>query len=147
MRKYQLDGIRFLLFLMVFTTHYHPMPAKVEYLGYALPVFFVMSGFLITNVLLSSEDPSLTGKLKTFYIRRILRICPSYFLVIVLLIAMGTLTFPCPHEPSVESACVVRNAQGKQFDVNKIKKVGQGISEGAHRYQQDNDLRNLNPEV
>ena len=94
MRKLQLDGIRFVLFLMVFTTHYYPFPANVEYFGYALPVFFVMSGFLITNVLLSSDDPSLLGKLKTFYLRRILRICPSYYLVIGLLIAAGVLTYP-----------------------------------------------------
>ncbi|MGR9108249.1 MAG: acyltransferase family protein [Gammaproteobacteria bacterium] len=94
MRKYQLDGIRFVLFLMVFTTHYHPMPLKVAYFGYALPVFFVMSGFLITNVLLSTNDPSLIGKLKTFYARRILRICPAYFVVVLLLIGLGALTYP-----------------------------------------------------
>lgn len=94
MRKYQLDGIRFVLFLMVFTTHYHPMPLKVGYFGYALPVFFVMSGFLITNVLLSANDPTLGGKLKTFYARRILRICPAYFVVVLLLIGLGALTYP-----------------------------------------------------
>jgi peptidoglycan/LPS O-acetylase OafA/YrhL len=94
MRKHQLDGIRFVLFLMVFTTHYHPMPLQVAYFGYALPVFFVMSGFLITNVLLSTNDPTLAGKLKTFYARRILRICPSYFVVVSLLIGLGALTYP-----------------------------------------------------
>ncbi|MGH8476102.1 MAG: acyltransferase family protein [Methylococcales bacterium] len=94
MRKVQLDGIRFVLFLMVFTTHYHPMPLKVAYFGYALGVFFVMSGFLITNVLLSANDPRLIGKLKTFYARRILRICPAYFVVVGLLIALGALTYP-----------------------------------------------------
>ncbi|MGH8498513.1 MAG: acyltransferase family protein, partial [Methylococcales bacterium] len=94
MRKVQLDGLRFVLFLMVFTTHYHPMPLKVAYFGYALPVFFVMSGFLITNVLLSTNDPTLYGKLKTFYARRILRICPAYFAVVLLLIALGALTYP-----------------------------------------------------
>lgn len=94
MRKHQLDGIRFVLFLLVFTTHYHPMPLKVSYFGYALPVFFVMSGFLITNVLLSANNPTLGGKLKTFYARRILRICPSYFVVVSLLIGLGALTYP-----------------------------------------------------
>lgn len=94
MRKYQLDGIRFVLFLMVFATHYHPMPLKIAYFGYALPVFFVMSGFLITNVLLSANDPTLGGKLKIFYGRRILRICPAYFVVVLLLIGLGALTYP-----------------------------------------------------
>ncbi len=94
MRKHQLDGLRFVLFLMVFATHYVPNPVKVGYLGYALPVFFVMSGFLITNVLLSADDPSLFNRLKVFYIRRILRICPAYYLVVFLLIVMGKLTYP-----------------------------------------------------
>lgn len=94
MRKHQFDGLRFVLFLMVFATHYAPNPTKVGYLGYALPVFFVMSGFLITNVLLSANDPSLLTKLKIFYLRRILRICPAYYLVVILLICLGTLTYP-----------------------------------------------------
>lgn len=79
---------------MVFSTHYHPMPLKVAYFGYALPVFFVMSGFLITNVLLSTNDPTLWGKLRTFYVRRILRICPAYFVAVALLIALGALSHP-----------------------------------------------------
>ena len=94
MRKLQLDGLRFILFLMVFTTHYAPDPVDVGYLGYALPVFFVMSGFLITNVLLLADDPSLLTRLKTFYVRRILRICPAYYVVVMLLIVMGALTYP-----------------------------------------------------
>lgn len=94
MRKFQLDGLRFVLFLMVFATHYAPNPVNVGYLGYALPVFFVMSGFLITNVLLFSDHPSLLTKLKVFYLRRILRICPAYYLVVLLLIALGSLTYP-----------------------------------------------------
>ena len=94
MRKPQLDGLRFVLFLLVFATHYARDPLRVGYLGYALPVFFVMSGFLITNVLVSAEHLDLATKLKVFYARRVLRICPSYFLVVGVLIAMDALTFP-----------------------------------------------------
>ena len=94
MRKFQLDGLRFILFLLVFATHYSSNPLSLGYLGYALPVFFVMSGFLITNVLLSAEDSSLITRLRIFYIRRILRICPAYYLVVVLLIAMDSLSYP-----------------------------------------------------
>lgn len=94
MRKLQLDGLRFILFLMVFATHYAPNPVDVGYLGYALPVFFVMSGFLITNVLLSAQDAKLGARLKTFYLRRILRICPAYYLVVFLLIGLGALSYP-----------------------------------------------------
>ncbi len=94
MRKHQLDGLRFMLFLMVFATHYAPNPVQVGYLGYALPVFFVMSGFLITKVLLSTDHPRLSTRLKVFYFRRILRICPAYYLTVLVLMAMGTLSFP-----------------------------------------------------
>ncbi len=94
MRKFHLDGLRFILFLLVFATHYSSNPLSLGYLGYALPVFFVMSGFLITNVLLSAEDSSLITRLRIFYIRRILRICPAYYLVVILLIAMDSLSYP-----------------------------------------------------
>lgn len=94
MRRPQLDGLRFVLFLMVFATHYAPNPVKVGFLGYALPVFFVMSGFLITNVLLANQHPSLLARLATFYGRRVLRICPAYYLTVMVLIAMGVLTYP-----------------------------------------------------
>lgn len=94
MRKRHLDGLRFVLFLMVFATHYASDPLDVGYLGYALPVFFVMSGFLITKVLLSTDHPRLLKRLEVFYVRRILRICPAYYLVVALMIAMGLLSYP-----------------------------------------------------
>jgi peptidoglycan/LPS O-acetylase OafA/YrhL len=94
MRKNQLDGLRFVLFLFVFATHYAEIPMKVGYFGYALPVFFVLSGFLITNVLLTNDHPSLLKRLEVFYVRRILRICPAYFLAVGILIAQGALTYP-----------------------------------------------------
>lgn len=97
MRRQQFDGLRCVLFLMVFFVHYVPDPLKFGYLGYALPVFFVMSGFLITNVLMSTEHLPLGPRLKDFYLRRILRICPAYFLVVGMLIALGLLTFPIYH--------------------------------------------------
>jgi len=92
MRRYQFDGLRFFLFMCVFTTHH--FPTRVEYLGYALPVFFVMSGFLITQVLLSADDPGLLARLRVFYLRRILRIFPAYYTFVALLLVFGSLSFP-----------------------------------------------------
>lgn len=94
MRKPQLDGLRFVLFMVVFVVHYMPNPLRVGYLGYAMPAFFVLSGFLIHNVLVSAEHLSLATKLKVFYGRRMLRIFPSYFLVVGALVAVGALTYP-----------------------------------------------------
>lgn len=52
--------------------------------GLAVTVFFVLSGFLITYLLLSEYVKFGTIKLIHFYIRRILRIWPLYYLIILL---------------------------------------------------------------
>jgi peptidoglycan/LPS O-acetylase OafA/YrhL len=52
--------------------------------------FFVLSGFLITYLLLQEKERSQTIAIKNFYIRRILRIWPIYFL----LIGLGFFVFP-----------------------------------------------------
>ena len=47
-------------------------------------LFFVLSGFLITNLLLLEKKSDNTINIRNFYIRRILRIWPLYFLIIAL---------------------------------------------------------------
>ena len=47
-------------------------------------IFFVLSGFLITYLLLTEKQRFGTIQLARFYMRRVLRIWPLYFLVIVL---------------------------------------------------------------
>lgn len=67
-------------------------PAPVHWLspfitngGYmGVVFFFVLSGFLITYLLLEEKRVSKTVAIKKFYIRRILRIWPLYYLVVIL---------------------------------------------------------------
>lgn len=68
-----------------------PFAYQLGRLGVAL--FFVLSGFLITYLLLAEKQK--TGKIaiRKFYIRRILRIWPLYFLIV------GTGLFIWPHVP------------------------------------------------
>ena len=47
-------------------------------------LFFVLSGFLITYLLLSEKERRGDVSTKAFYIRRILRIWPLYFIIVIL---------------------------------------------------------------
>ncbi|MFN8609434.1 MAG: acyltransferase [Vulcanimicrobiota bacterium] len=74
------DGLRLVLLLAVLEFHYcvHSVPIRfIWFLSYALPCFFVLSGFLITRLLLQD------GNLKHFYFRRALRIFPAYYAVVL----------------------------------------------------------------
>lgn len=59
---------------------------------YGMDLFFVLSGFLIGAILLRSLDTSGTQNLKRFYIRRIFRTFPSYYLVLTFLVLITPLT-------------------------------------------------------
>lgn len=51
---------------------------------FSVTLFFALSGFLITYLLIKEYDKSGTISFKKFYIRRILRIWPLYYLIIFL---------------------------------------------------------------
>jgi peptidoglycan/LPS O-acetylase OafA/YrhL len=84
----QLDSLRAVAALVVIASHYQPDYFKQYNWGYAaVLLFFVISGFLITGILLRTreriEDSCETpvDGLKNFYLRRTLRIFPLYYLV------------------------------------------------------------------
>lgn len=56
--------------------------------SYAVTLFFVLSGFLITFLLLEEKKQTGTVSLKEFYVRRILRIWPLYYLIIIVTLAI-----------------------------------------------------------
>lgn len=51
---------------------------------FGLILFFVLSGFLITTLLIKEKTDSKKINLKNFYIRRILRIWPLYFFILLI---------------------------------------------------------------
>jgi peptidoglycan/LPS O-acetylase OafA/YrhL len=55
-----------------------------DFAGYGVTMFFTLSGFLITYLLMLEKEKTHTVSIKDFYIRRILRIWPLYYLVIVI---------------------------------------------------------------
>ncbi|GAB3956866.1 acyltransferase [Spirosoma harenae] len=91
----QLDGVRFIAVALVLFDHWtmEHIQLPVGALGaLGVTIFFVLSGFLITRILLSSKDKlsnqpngGLGKYLKTFYIRRTIRIFPVYYLTLFIL--------------------------------------------------------------
>ena len=93
----ELDSFRTFAVLTVIIGHWVTFPAGsfITYIplgAVGVTMFFVLSGFLITTILLSAREKIFEGKtsigkaLKTFYIRRTLRIFPVYYLFLLLLI-------------------------------------------------------------
>lgn len=83
-----LDGLRFASIVAVIWHHAGPIGMgwhglDMGYLG--VDLFFVISGFLITTLLLREHDKSHNISLRNFYIRRTLRIFPLYYSVILIL--------------------------------------------------------------
>jgi peptidoglycan/LPS O-acetylase OafA/YrhL len=95
-----LNALRFIAALLVVLHHieqfkhlYHlpdhwdnPFIHVIGKLGVVL--FFVLSGFLITYLLLTEQDTTGKINIKNFYIRRVLRIWPLYFFIIFLALAV-----------------------------------------------------------
>lgn len=83
------DALRFFSFLLVFL-HHSPVPASswFAYLsrsgGVGVVFFFVLSGFLITYILLEEKIQNNGICLKKFYVRRILRIWPLFYAMLLL---------------------------------------------------------------
>lgn len=91
-----LDAIRTIAALMVFGTHATKLSSleiNNKYIanllgaifdgGTGVLIFFVLSGFLITYLILSEVKQKGSFNLKNFYLRRILRIWPLYFSLLI----------------------------------------------------------------
>lgn len=118
-RFHNLDSIRTIAFFTVFLAHAFYAESEAiknssayqwtiqfqEALGFGVPIFFVLSGFLITFLMLKEQNNISGFSLKNFYMRRILRIWPVYFIVLFI----GFVLFPIfrnfvLHQPYVENA-------------------------------------------
>lgn len=75
-----LDGIRIVAFMLVFFSH--TGIAKVFPGSFGVTIFFFLSGYLITTLLRQEYDRNETINFKLFYLRRILRIWPPFYLVL-----------------------------------------------------------------
>lgn len=81
-----LDGMRGIAIIMVIVYHFYMSSDSMKSVGpIGVWVFFSISGFLITTLLLKEKIATGNICLKQFYIRRILRIFPVVFLFVIIL--------------------------------------------------------------
>src|SRR5436190_10316366 len=91
----QLDALRAFALLAVLASHFSPGTSKfftftkiIDLGGLGVRLFFVLSGFLITGILLRSKSYcekdglSVLHEFRQFYARRVLRIFPIFYLVL-----------------------------------------------------------------
>ena len=97
-----LDGIRGISAFLVFCSHAGLLPRQYGALGVA--IFFVLSGFLITWLLLKENAATGTVSLKGFYIRRTLRIFPAFYVFWFLCIGAALLTGAAVNRAEVMSS-------------------------------------------
>jgi peptidoglycan/LPS O-acetylase OafA/YrhL len=88
-----LDGLRAVAILLVLAYHLNASLIPGGFTG--VDVFFVLSGYLITTILLREIRQTGEISLKSFYIRRALRLTPP----IALLVIFQTCRLPFSHQP------------------------------------------------
>jgi len=85
-----LDGVRGIAFLMVFFCHLGILQTG----QFGVDLFFVLSGFLITSILLKEQRRNHSISISKFYLRRALRLLPALFAVV-----LGVLIFTLIMQP------------------------------------------------
>lgn len=76
-----LDSLRFIAFFLVFLFHV----SRTFYFGFlGVDFFFVLSSFLLTYLALQEIDQTGTFSKSNFFIRRVLRIFPLYYLILII---------------------------------------------------------------
>lgn len=94
-----LDGVRGVAVLLVFISHFHWILSPDPFLTKVTPwhfinrtfeagfmgvdIFFVLSGFLITSLLLKDRSTNQTDLFKRFYRRRALRLLPALYALLI----------------------------------------------------------------
>lgn len=98
-RLHALDGLRTIAVLLVLAFHLQVPGFAGGFLG--VDIFFVLSGFLITSLLLKEISHRGRADLANFWMRRVLRLLPAALLVIVAVIGWAWSSAPAVQRHSV----------------------------------------------
>jgi peptidoglycan/LPS O-acetylase OafA/YrhL len=110
----ELDGLRGLAILAVMAYHSIPRCIPGGFLG--VDVFFVLSGFLITVLLLQEHSKSGNIHLRRFYARRALRLFPALFVMLALCCAVATFRVNPLRIKGIYQAALLTVCYGANFD-------------------------------
>lgn len=93
-----LDGLRAISILVVSASHLNHLFPNSHILqhvntwgGHGVDVFFVISGFLITHLLLREKQTTGTVSLSKFYLRRAQRILPAFAFFVLAVVSLGAI--------------------------------------------------------
>src|SRR5881394_2746056 len=100
-----LDGVRGLAIVIVMVHHFEPLvpanntalmygKAAISYGWAGVDLFFALSGFLITGILLDTREAD--NYFSGFYARRVLRIFPLYYAVLMTFFLAASLSQDSP---------------------------------------------------
>ena len=89
-----IDGLRAISVLAVILFHAKVPGFAGGYIG--VDVFFVISGYLIAQVLIASPERNLAGKVRNFYARRCRRILPALLAMLLATVPVACLLFLPP---------------------------------------------------
>jgi peptidoglycan/LPS O-acetylase OafA/YrhL len=85
-RIFELDVLRGFAIILVMGVHVPAYPIWSTFGGFGVDLFFVLSGFLISNLLFSEYRNTGSIRLRRFFFRRALKLYPSFYLLLVLTI-------------------------------------------------------------
>lgn len=135
----ELEGIRGYAFLAVFLVHYtsglvviptgsglwrHLWFYCTQITWVAVPIFFVLSGYLITGILFDTLDRP--GYFKVFYARRALRILPAYYACLLLVATVALITHAPLRWEHIQFLFYVQNTlnAGTQYFIGQNMALG-----------------------
>lgn len=90
-RFHALDGLRTVAVFAVVT--YHALPSVLKGGGVGVDIFFTLSGFVITNLILNEYRESAHVRIRSFYLRRVARLWPALGLLCAV-VAFAAIAFP-----------------------------------------------------
>src|SRR5947199_6345557 len=89
-RVQSLEGLRAISILLVLFGHFLLPPSVAGISGFGVTIFFFISGFLITRLLFAEIKANGDIDIKSFYLRRILRLYPVIVVSILLCVILAS---------------------------------------------------------